>query len=549
MKDCRTADHIFTLKTIIDTYRKRKKQNLYMCFVDFRKAFDTVWHTGLFHKLHKFGISGKFYEIIKNMYSKITLRVKTEDGLTPPLTSQIGVRQGDILSPLLFNIYVNDITDILTSPESDLVALNGSVIPCLMYADDIVLISSSRAGLQQQLDTLHKYCSQWHLDVNTTKTKCLVISGKTQNIQFTYGDNTIDQVTSFPYLGIVINTKGDFKDNAHRLSNKSLRALYKLNKSLSKTNIKAKEILHIYDHTVKPILLYGSEVTNIFNPIRKRISPFEDFTCTSNLEKSHKNIMRRILWLNNRTSLDALYSEFGRYPIYIEIVGRMLKYERRLISSDPSSLVHNAYSESKNLAELSNTSWVACVKYIKNVLNVRDSNSKFNSSGIRKAVLKMQDRFVTQWKIRLFNDQRRNKSEGNKLRTFRKFKNIFKFEPYINLISNTIDRANFCKFRISAHKLNIELGRHSGMALDRRLCNKCNRQEIEDELHAFMFCPAYDIHRQALFRFVSAQNINFKTLDAGQQFIWLMANEEYTILTKVTKFITHILSPASPGAG
>ena len=222
LKDSRTSDHIFTLKTIIDKYRKIKKQNVYLCFIDFRKAFDRVWHTGLFHKLQNIGINGKFHEMIRNMYSKITLRVKTDNGLSSPIHSNIGVRQGDILSPLLFNIYINDLTEILSCPKSDLVSLNDHEIPCLMYADDIVLMATSQRGLQNQLNSLHEYCSKWYLDVNTNKTKSLVVSHKTFNIDFNYGTENIEQVDSFPYLGIMINSKGNFTDNTQRLCNKSL---------------------------------------------------------------------------------------------------------------------------------------------------------------------------------------------------------------------------------------------------------------------------------------------------------------------------------------
>ena len=85
--------------------------------------------------------------------------------------------------------------------------------------------------------------------------------------------------------------------------------------------------------------------------------------------------------------------------------------------------------------------------------------NKPNGSVIKKAISMLQERFQTQWKKRLFNDIRRNGREGNKLRTFRKFKCIFKPEPYINIIPNFEERSNLCKFRTSAHMLNIELGR------------------------------------------------------------------------------------------
>ena len=202
----------------------------------------------------------------------------------------------------------------------------------------------------------------------------MVVSHKTFNIDFKYGIENIEHVDSFPYLGIMINFEGNSTDSTQRLCNNSLRALHKLLRTTSKTNMRAKYILHIYDHTIKKqILLCGSEATNVFNPTRKNASAFEDFTCKSILEKPHKNVMRRIEGVKNKTSVDALNSEFGRYPIYINILGRMLDYENGLTLSDPCKLIFHAYIENKSLADKGKPSWVSCIKHIKNQLNLNNT--------------------------------------------------------------------------------------------------------------------------------------------------------------------------------
>ena len=82
-----------------------------------------------------------------------------------------------------------------------------------------------------------------------------------------YVSLSIEMVDSFRYLGIMINSIASFTDNTQRLCNESLRALNKLLRIISKTNTRAKDILHIYDHTIKPIPLYRSEVTNVHHTI------------------------------------------------------------------------------------------------------------------------------------------------------------------------------------------------------------------------------------------------------------------------------------------
>ena len=109
-KNFRTTDHIYVLKTIIDKYvfNSTKGGKIYACFIDLRKAFDTVWHDGLLLKLQKAGINGNMYNLIKSMYQGSVSRVKCKQSLSDPINIMQGVHQGNILSPLLFNIFMND---------------------------------------------------------------------------------------------------------------------------------------------------------------------------------------------------------------------------------------------------------------------------------------------------------------------------------------------------------------------------------------------------------------------------------------------------------
>jgi hypothetical protein len=107
-KEKRTSDHMFVLKCLIDKYTQQGSKRLYTCFIDFKKAFDKVWHEGLFYKLRNIGVSDLYYNVIKNMYSNTQLSVKVDhNSITDNFSSNIGVRQGDNLSPNLFKLYIN----------------------------------------------------------------------------------------------------------------------------------------------------------------------------------------------------------------------------------------------------------------------------------------------------------------------------------------------------------------------------------------------------------------------------------------------------------
>ena len=112
----RTSDHIFSLRTLIDqhlTHSPRGK--LYTCFVDFKKAFDSIWHQGLLYKLLKYNIGGTFYKIFSNMYSHSNCCVQGNYNRSEFFNYDKGVRQGCILSPLLFSLYLNESPYILNN--------------------------------------------------------------------------------------------------------------------------------------------------------------------------------------------------------------------------------------------------------------------------------------------------------------------------------------------------------------------------------------------------------------------------------------------------
>ena len=150
----RTADHIFALRTLIDKYvTNTPRRKLFCCFVDFRKAFDSIWHPGLLKRLLDYGIGGQFFNLIANMYSKSECCVKADTIRSEYFNYNRGVRQGCILSPLLFNLYLNDIPSRLENTQGlDPITLpNGSRLNLLLYADDLVLISTSAVGLQRSI--------------------------------------------------------------------------------------------------------------------------------------------------------------------------------------------------------------------------------------------------------------------------------------------------------------------------------------------------------------------------------------------------------------
>ena len=111
-KGFRTADRVLTVKTLIDKYLSQNKK-LYLCFVHFKKACDTVWRIGLLSKLQSYGISNRFIDLLYSMYCKTKSSVQLQNGLTRALPTTIGLKQGCNVSPILFNYLLMIVTTFL----------------------------------------------------------------------------------------------------------------------------------------------------------------------------------------------------------------------------------------------------------------------------------------------------------------------------------------------------------------------------------------------------------------------------------------------------
>ena len=140
--------------------------------IDFAKCFDGIWHSGLFYKLKLLEIPSRCYSVLKNMYDKISLQVKIGSQLTPAFMSQLGVRQGDNISPTLFNIFINDLPHHQLNHCSPAKYHDISVY-CLLYADDLIILSENKEGMQKALSKLSSYCKSWKLKINMNKSKIM----------------------------------------------------------------------------------------------------------------------------------------------------------------------------------------------------------------------------------------------------------------------------------------------------------------------------------------------------------------------------------------
>ena len=130
-----TIEQIFNLSILCEKYLQHQ-QDLYQVFIDFKKAFGRVWHAALWATMKKYSISTKLIQVIKNLYNKATSAVLFNRSIGDWFRTTVGVRQGCLLSPTLFNIFLERIMADALEDHNDTVSLGGRTITNLLFADD-----------------------------------------------------------------------------------------------------------------------------------------------------------------------------------------------------------------------------------------------------------------------------------------------------------------------------------------------------------------------------------------------------------------------------
>lgn len=551
-KGSSTTDHIFTLKTIIDKSTQHNNEKLYVCFVDFKQAFDSVWHTGLMYKLLKLGINNHFFRVIQNMYAKTVLCVKCNHKITDHFKSDIGIRQGDNLSPTLFKIYINDLEKyVAETRDTNPVKIGEKYINCLLYADDVVFVSKSKDGLQNCLNALKQFSEEWKLQINQQKTKVMIFNkrGKIFNEEFMYGDIPIMCTAAYTYLGLQLNLAGNFGDAITNICNKASKALYKLNHLLD-NSYDIITIMHIFDHTIKPILLYGAEVWGISQSKETRTK--SEFALEKALDINNKlsslelKFYKRILGVRRNTSSLAVRGEIGRPPLLLEAIYRSIKHMLVIQNKGANKLVKQALKENIILVENGKKCWLKQVMGTLKDINMQHlANASIGIKEVKRTGKKIKthllSRYKTFWAYQLDQDTSpRNKNMGNKLRTYKLFKRQFSMEPYLYQIENIENRKALCQLRVSSHPLNIESLRGRVADPEQRICTLCNQGRVEDEFHFLMECHLYDTERTETFKRILKHCENFALLSLHDKFIWLLSNEDKQIckhLSRMTKIL------------
>lgn len=486
-KNFSTSDNLFILKSLIDILQSKKKK-FYCCFIDFKQAFDTVWRAGLWYKLTRAGITGKCFILIYNMYQNIKSKVTTNEGSSNFFNCNVGVRQGENLSPFLFSIFLNDLENFLHARSVSGVELDINTddayiylkLLVLLYADDTVIFSDDKDNLQHALNVFEDYCKEWHLTVNTSKAKVVSFSrGRvSKNVFFLFQNTKLEMVNEYKYLGIFLGRSGSFVSAKKHIVEQANKAVFALLKKSRNLDLPVDIQIDLFNKTIKPILLYGSELWGMGN--------------IEMIERVQLKFYKYIFNLKRSTPSNMIYGELGVLPLYIDIQTRIISFWTKLIENREmnklSSTVYTLLLQMHN----SNAVMSPWIKHVKDLLCslgfpvVWYSQSFINSKWLIKAAQqRLKDIFIQNWSSRIYVE-----SESN---IYRIFKQNFEPSNYISILPTQMCKS-FIAFRTRNHRLPVETGRWTGVPYRERLCRYCSH-DIGDEFHTLLICPKFKEER------------------------------------------------------
>ena len=209
---------IYALKEVVEKYRSQNSSVL-VGFIDASRAFDRVNHQKLFLKLRERGVPDSIIRILAYWYANQSMQVRWGSGVSAPFSVGNGVRQGGLLSPALFNLYMNDLSVQLNNCKTGCL-IGNTLVNHLMYADDLAILSPSSAGFQQLLNICSEYGVAF--DVKYNAKKSVVMTYRTRGDEdltfpsFYLSGQVLSVCSKAKYLGHVITDQLTDDDDLYR---------------------------------------------------------------------------------------------------------------------------------------------------------------------------------------------------------------------------------------------------------------------------------------------------------------------------------------------
>jgi len=367
-RGCGCLEAVFVLLALVHD-RTSTNKRLYVAWIDLRTAFPSLNRGILIMRLAQCGIESSICKLLCAIFECTRSIVYLGTLISHPFVEKLGVREGAVESPHLFNAYIDPIRQRLEAENPNLCSLLGVTLAILLYADDAALPADDIVSLQRSLDIFTSFCNEHRLYISVPKSSITVFHAcNDSNVDYQNGSVFVDGVkqsvhiygqelsasSSFKYLGIVVDSTGAFACHAQS----RLQAFAKASRSLHAGLLRLPAFsfqffLYLWSALVFPVLCYGVEV---FAWHEDDVNAFA---------RAQVETQKRCLGIGGRAPKSAVHCITGLDCCTLEWRVRRLGFFFRLVSSPPDSWQHLAlwYHRSASSA------WFeACVQDLADVL-------------------------------------------------------------------------------------------------------------------------------------------------------------------------------------
>jgi len=280
-----------------------------MIFIDLEKAYDKIPRNVMWWALDKHKVPTKYVGLIKDMYTKVVTSVRTKDGDTNDFPIRIGLHQGSALSPYLFALVIDEVTR----------DIQEDVPWCMLFADDVVLVDESQAGVNRKLELWRETLESKGFRLSRTKTeymRCNFSSTTQEDGDVTLEGQVVPRKDTFRYLGSMLQRDGDIdEDVSHRIQAGWMK-WRQASGILFDKRVPQKLKGKFYRTAIRPAMLYGAECW----PTKRR-----------HVQQISVAEMRMLRWIcghtrRDRVRNDEIRDRLGVAPIEEKLVQHRLRW-------------------------------------------------------------------------------------------------------------------------------------------------------------------------------------------------------------------------------
>lgn len=468
-----TADHIFTFTNIVKLFSLKKKK-LYAVFIDFRSAFDHIDRKALFYKLSESGLTYKFLNLLRNLYNNTNSCVWDGTNISDEFLTTIGLKQGCMLSPTFFSIFIDDLVKTLPGGAR----IGDMTVKILLYADDLVILAESPETLQLMINRLSEYCEKWNLIINLEKTKAMIFQKggrQARNEKWFYRQERIQITKEYKYLGVIFTPQMSMKKHhteRYITATKALNSTWKT--VMRNSNVDHSTKYQIFKTVMRSTICYAAQVWG--------------YQTYDQVEKLQRYFIKRLFSLPENTPNYMLNVETGLGNIYLYTFKLHCDYIVKVMSYEEKRLPLKVAKHILAKRELYIKEWELLAQEHDYRLDL-----KLENIGI--------------WRDQLYGLLKLIDEEGWK-HAINTAKNSLHRNVY-NILEYGLGENNYFKIDLPLNKIStifktrgelLSLNYIPHKETETTICTLCNHGAVEDTIHLIAVCPIFKEIRNAHFR-------------------------------------------------